>query len=59
MNELDKMLELLVDNKLVRRKLIENGETKYFAAIPQSEYDEIIEKDRLQKSISPTIEVSP
>jgi len=46
MLELQKLVKILIDNKLVKRKLIENSETKYFYALDKIKYEQLIEKVR-------------
>jgi hypothetical protein len=49
MNRLQEMLYLLIDNKLVRTRKIENAETKYFYAIDRRNYDKILKKASAQQ----------
>jgi len=49
MMDLQKLLELLIDNKLIKRKLIENSETKYFYALGKNKYFQILERQEAQK----------
>lgn len=44
MVELKRLIDLLSENKLVRPKQVENGETIYFWAIDQPQYEHILEK---------------
>jgi hypothetical protein len=55
MHELEKMVEILVDNKLVKRREIENASTKYFAAIDEKKYQEILRREEAKKLESPDI----
>jgi len=44
MLELKKLIDILDDNKIVKRKLIENSETQYFYAIGESQYNQLFEQ---------------
>ncbi len=54
MVELKRLIDLLSENKLVRPKQVENGETIYFRAIDQLHYDHILEKVNAVKAQSET-----
>ncbi|MCK4755117.1 MAG: hypothetical protein KAS58_07775 [Calditrichia bacterium] len=49
MLELQRLLEILADNKLVKRKLIENSETQFFYALGKNQYHQIIERGKAEK----------
>lgn len=49
MVELQKLVEILIENKLVKRKLIENAETKYFFALDKFQYDQLVERGRTEQ----------
>ena len=55
MLELKRLIGILIDNKLVKRKLIENGETQYFYAIGKDQYFQIIEQEK-EKAVKPKSE---
>ena len=38
MRDLERLVNLLIDNNLVRTRVIENAETKYFAALNEADY---------------------
>jgi hypothetical protein len=65
MLELKRMIDILIDNKLVKRKLIENSETQYFYAIGKDQYFRLIEKGKVDKinvqkdSVSQSIKITP
>jgi hypothetical protein len=46
MAELQRLLDVLVDHKLVKRKLIEKSETQYFYALEKIRYDFLLEKEK-------------
>jgi hypothetical protein len=52
MTELQKILDLLIDNKLVRTRIIENAEMKYFYAIDEASYQNILSRIELQDTDS-------
>jgi predicted transcriptional regulator len=58
MLELQKLIGILVDNKLVKRKLIEESETQYFYALEKMQYDHLLERGKVEKNISPAINTS-
>jgi len=47
MRDLERLVNILIDNNLVRTRLIENAETKYFAAIQEPVYQELKKKGEL------------
>jgi len=65
MMELQRLTEILIDNKLVKRKLIENSETQYFYALAKNQYLYLIEQGETQKnnvysdSTAKSIEIHP
>ncbi len=65
MLELQRLIEILADNKLVKRKLIENGDTQFFYALGKNQYYQIIERGKAQKFNSqnelnsPSVELNP
>ncbi len=65
MSELQRLLNVLVDNKLVRRKLIEKSETQYFYALEKKQYDFLIDKEKSEnfsesnQSQSPSVDLTP
>jgi hypothetical protein len=62
---LQRLINILADNKLIKRKLIENNETKYFYALDKVRYEQLIEKGRAQEYEStqgrkpPPVELRP
>ncbi len=56
---------ILADNKLVKRKLIENSETQFFYALGKNQYHQIIERGKAEKFNSqtklnlPSVELDP
>jgi hypothetical protein len=54
MLELQRLVDLLMDNKLVRRKLIEKSETQYFYAIDKIKYDLLVEQLKTEQPVSPS-----
>jgi hypothetical protein len=65
MIELQRLMDLLVVNKLVKRKLIENSETQYFYSLDKIRYDFLVEKEKSEniresnQSQSPSVEINP
>lgn len=65
MLELQRLTKVLIDNKLVKRKLIENSETQYFYALEKIQYFHLIETGKVQRnkshsnSTTPSIEIYP
>jgi hypothetical protein len=65
MMELQRLTEGLSDNKLVKRKLIENSETQYFFALEKIQYLHLVEKGKAEKlnsqlpSNTSVLEISP
>jgi len=65
MSELQRLLDILVDNKLVKRKLIEMSETQYFYALEKKQYDFLVEKGKSENSSesnqspSPSVDLNP
>lgn len=65
MLELQRLIEILADNKLVKRKLIENSETQFFYALGKNQYYQIIERGKAEKFNSqtnlnlPSVELDP
>jgi hypothetical protein len=49
MLEMQRLIEILVDNKLIKRKLIENSETQYFYALGKIQYDHLAERRKAEK----------
>ena len=58
MKRLEELVYLLIDNKLVKSRKIENAETKYFYAIDAWHYKNIIEKAKEEKEAKPYQETS-
>lgn len=62
MVELQRLINILIDNKLIKRKLIENGETQYFYALEKKQYFQLIERVNTKKLKSdinrPSIEIN-
>jgi hypothetical protein len=58
MLELQRLVGILVDNKLVKRKLIEGGETQYFYSLEKIQYDQLAERGKVEKNISPATSTS-
>ena len=50
---LQQKLDLLIKNKLIRQRVIENAETKYFPAISKKEYDDIRVQGKFGTAIQP------
>jgi hypothetical protein len=59
MLELQKIIDLLVDNKLVKRKLMEKSETLYFYALEEFQYNQLLEKGKFEEQLSPGKPESP
>lgn len=59
MLELERLVALLSDNKLVKPKQVENSETLYFPAIDQSKYDYILERAKTEKLQSDNDSILP
>jgi hypothetical protein len=49
MLELQRLVGILVDNKLVKRKLVENSETQFFYALEKMRYDQLAEQIKMEK----------
>jgi hypothetical protein len=49
MLELQRLMGILVDNKLVKRKLVEKSETQFFYALEKMRYDQLAEQVKIEK----------
>lgn len=49
MNQMQDLVYLLIDNKLVKSRKIDNAETKYFSAIDKLHYENILSRARAKK----------
>ena len=49
MIELQRLIDILIDNKVVKRKLIEKSETQYFYALEKKKYFKLIERGKTEK----------
>jgi hypothetical protein len=49
MKRLEELVYILIDNKLVKSRKIENAETKYFTAIDKSHYQDILKRGEEQQ----------
>lgn len=52
MIELQRLTDILIDNKLIKRKLIEKSETQYFYALDKKQYFELIERGKNESIMS-------
>jgi hypothetical protein len=50
MLELQRLVDILIENKLVKRKLIEKSETQYFYALDEIRYDQFVERFKIEQS---------
>jgi len=49
MIELQRLIGILIDNKVVKRKLIEKSETQYFYALEKKKYFKLVERGKTEK----------
>ena len=52
MKELQSLIIILIDNKLIRTRKIENAETKYFSAINRRHYNDVLSLQKAKKDAS-------
>jgi len=57
MVELQRLINVLIDNKLIKRKLIESGESQYFYALEKKRYFQLIERSNAEK-LNPETEIN-
>jgi predicted transcriptional regulator len=50
MKTLQEMINLLIDNKLIRQKVIENSQTQYYPAISKKSYEVIVSESEARGS---------
>ena len=51
MLELKRLVTILIDNKLIKRKLIEKSETQYFYALDEFQYNQLVRRGKFEEYI--------